>query len=109
MPIINIFVHFNLLYCKIYRDFDIIYKKSHMFLARTYDCRVFKSILLFGQSIQGALQSVEMTGKAVKSKQTILNWLKWIGNLHPATILSRAGVKGSGYFHEDEGFEKEAN
>jgi len=70
---------------------------------------VFKSILLFGQSIQGALQAVEMTGKAVKSKQTILNWLKWIGNLHPATILSRAGVKGSGYFHEDEGFEKEAN
>lgn len=70
---------------------------------------VFESILLFGQSLQGALQAFNLTGKAIKSKQTILNWLMWIGNFHPATILSRAGVKGSGYFHEDEGFEKEAN
>jgi hypothetical protein len=70
---------------------------------------VFENILLFSQSLQGALQTVKLTGKAVKSKQTILNWLRWIGNFHPATILSRAGVKGSGYFHEDEGFEKEAN
>ncbi len=70
---------------------------------------VFENILLFAQSLQGALQGFKMTGKAVKSKQTILNWLKWIGNFHPATILSRAGVKGSGYFHEDEGFEKETN
>jgi hypothetical protein len=42
----------------------------------------------------------------LKSKQTILNWIAWIGTHHPATLLSRAGIKGSGYFQEDEAFEK---
>ena len=70
---------------------------------------VFQSMLLFSQSIQGALESLKLIGKGVKSKQTILNWLRWIGTLHPATILTRAGVIGSGYFQEDEGFEKEPN
>ncbi len=31
-----------------------------------------------------------------------------MGTLHPAAILSRAGVEGSGYLQEDEGFEKES-
>ena len=35
--------------------------------------------------------------------------MKWLGTLHPATILTRAGIKGTGYFQEDEGFENEAN
>ena len=47
--------------------------------------------------------------KNVKSKQTIFNWLRWIGIFHPAEVLTRAGVKGSGYLQEDEGFEKEPN
>ena len=70
---------------------------------------VFQNMLLFGQSIQGCLQNLKITGKGVNSKQTILNWLRWIGALHPATILTRAGVIGSGYLQEDEGFEKEPN
>jgi len=69
---------------------------------------MFEKILLFSNSIQSALQDLKMMG-AVKSKQTILNWLRWIGTLHPATILTRAGVTGTGYFQEDEGFEKEPN
>jgi hypothetical protein len=68
---------------------------------------IFQNIALFSQSIQAALENTKIDGKGVKSKQTILNWLRWIGTLHPATILTRAGVKGSGYFQEDEGFEKE--
>jgi len=38
-----------------------------------------------------------------------LNWNRWAGSLHPATILTRVGVEGSGYLQEDEGFEKEPN
>ena len=45
----------------------------------------------------------------VKSKQTLYNWIRWLGTHHPATILTRAGVTGSGYLQEDEGFEKETN
>jgi hypothetical protein len=70
---------------------------------------VFENMLLFSQSIQAALEGLKVIGRAVKSKQTILNWLRWIGTFHPATILTRAGVVGSGYFQEDEGFEKEPN
>jgi hypothetical protein len=69
--------------------------------------QVFQNILLFSQSIQAALQNLTVAG--VKSKQTIFNWLRWIGTFHPAAILTRAGVVGSGYFQEDEGFEKEPN
>lgn len=68
---------------------------------------ILRSICLFGQSIRSALESTDLTGKKVKSVQTILNWIKWIGFLHPAEILMRANVKCSGYFQEDEGFEKE--
>ena len=68
--------------------------------------QVFRNIVLFSQSLRGALENLKLMGK-VKSKQTILNWLRWVGALHPATLLSRAGIKGTGYFQEDEGFEKE--
>jgi hypothetical protein len=69
--------------------------------------QVFQNILLFSQSIQAALQNLALAG--VKSKQTIFNWLRWIGTFHPAAVLTRAGVAGSGYLQEDEGFEKEPN
>jgi hypothetical protein len=69
--------------------------------------QVFQNILLFSQSIQSALQNLAIAG--VRSKQTIFNWLRWIGTIHPAAVLTRAGVAGSGYLQEDEGFEKEPN
>jgi hypothetical protein len=71
---------------------------------------VCRNMFLFYQSIQGSIENLKIIGKrSVKSKQTILNWTRWIGTLHPATILTRAGVKGTGYLQEDEGFEKEPN
>ena len=69
---------------------------------------IVQGIVLFGQSLRGALEHFKLTGAEIKSKQTILNWLRWFGTLHPAAILTRAGIKGSGYFQEDEGFEKES-
>lgn len=69
---------------------------------------IVKGIVLFGNSLQSAINNSNLTGRKLKSKQTILNWLRWFGTLHPASILTRAGVKGSGYFQEDEGFEKES-
>jgi hypothetical protein len=42
------------------------------------------------------------------SPQTLQDWLTWFGTLHPASVLTRAGVTGTGYFQEDEGVEKEA-
>lgn len=69
---------------------------------------IIRSIVLFGQSLQGASESFQLTGARLKSKQTILNWVRWFGTFHPAEILTRAGIKGSGYFQEDEGFEKES-
>lgn len=70
---------------------------------------ILRSICLFAQSIRGAFESTDLTGRKVKSIQTIENWIKWIGFLHPAEILTRTNVKCSGYFQEDEGFEKEPN
>jgi hypothetical protein len=70
---------------------------------------VFQNMLLFSQSFQAALENLKIIKRGVKTKQTILNWLRWMGTLHPATILTRAGITGSGYFQEDEGFEKEPN
>lgn len=67
---------------------------------------VFRGILLFSESLQDAMQNLKVNSKMV-SKQTIFNWLRWVGTFHPAEILERSGVKGSGYFQEDEGFEKE--
>lgn len=69
---------------------------------------VCRNLFLFQLSIQGALQNTAIMGAGrVKSKQTIFNWIRWLGTHHPATILTRAGVTGSGYLQEDEGFEKE--
>jgi len=71
---------------------------------------VCRNLFLFQLSTQGALQNTALMGKGrVKSKQTIFNWIRWLGTHHPATILTRAGVTGSGYLQEDEGFEKEPN
>lgn len=58
-------------------------------------------------SAEYAQQLVGLTGNPVNSKQTILNWMKWFSIYHPAELLEKAGVKGSGYFQEDEGFQKE--
>ncbi len=71
---------------------------------------VTRNICLHQQSFQNALESISILGKSsVKSKQTVLNWLRWLGSYYPATVLTRAGIKGSGYIQEDEGFEKEPN
>lgn len=70
--------------------------------------RIVRGIVLFGKSINSALHDFKLTGSELKSKQTIFNWIRWFGALHPATILSGAGIKGSGYLQEDEGFEKES-
>ena len=71
---------------------------------------VYRNLYRFNLSLQGVIEDLKIIGKkSVKSKQTILNWSRWAGSLHPATVLMRAGVKGSGYLQEDEGFEKEPN
>ncbi|MCP3966232.1 MAG: hypothetical protein GY718_07740 [Lentisphaerae bacterium] len=70
--------------------------------------QILRDIVLFSESINGVLKNMKyLCGREIKSKQTIFNWLRWIGTHHPATLLTRAGVTGSGYFQEDEGFEKE--
>ncbi len=68
---------------------------------------VLRGILLSAHSLNSALESFKLTGCELKSKQTLLNWIAWMGTSHPAAILSRAGVTSAGYFQEDEGFEKE--
>ena len=68
--------------------------------------RVIEGIFLRGVSLNYAQGMMDLTGFSVKSKQTILNWMKWIGMLHPAELLNRAGVTSSGYFQEDEGFQR---
>ncbi len=71
---------------------------------------VCRNLFLFQLSTQGALENTAfMKEGRVKSKQTLFNWIRWLGTHHPATILTRAGVTGSGYLQEDEGFEKEPN
>ncbi len=68
------------------------------------------NLFLSNQSYQSALANLRIIGKkCVKSKQTIFNWVRWIGTHHPATLLTRAGINGSGYLQEDEGFQKEPN
>ena len=69
---------------------------------------IVRGIVLFGKSINSALHDFNLTGSELKSKQTIFNWIRWFGSLQPAKILSGAGIKGSGYLQEDEGFEKES-
>jgi hypothetical protein len=67
-----------------------------------------RKVVLFGQSLQATLEDLEILVPGGHSKQTLLDWLEWVGALHPATLLTRAGIQGAGYFQEDEGFEKEA-
>ena len=67
---------------------------------------VVRNVLLFNSSIRSAIETLKDFCN-VKSKETIFNWLRWIGMSHPAQLLTRAGITGSGYLHEDEGFEKE--
>ena len=70
---------------------------------------IMRPVFLFGSSIRAAFEISSLTGRKLKSMQTIMNWIKWFGFFHPAQILTRAGIVGSGYFQEDEGFEKEPN
>ena len=69
---------------------------------------IVRGIVLRGGSLHSAMENSELTGRSIKSRQTVLNWLRWFGTLHPAEVLVRAGAKSSGYFQEDEGFEKES-
>lgn len=69
---------------------------------------VLENILRFSMSVQGVMRNLRtLLPECVKSKQTVFNWLRWIGTPHPAAVLTRAGITGSGYLQEDEGFEKE--
>ncbi len=69
--------------------------------------QVLRGIVLFGQSISGAFEGIGICGRKLKSRQTLYNWIRWAGTFHPAIVLVRAGAQCSGYFQEDEGFEKE--
>ncbi len=69
---------------------------------------IVRKLTLCEQSLQSTLLDLEMLIPGGHSKQTLLDWVTWFGTLHPATILTRAGVSGTGYFQEDEGVEKEA-
>ncbi|KPA13712.1 hypothetical protein MHK_006080 [Candidatus Magnetomorum sp. HK-1] len=71
--------------------------------------KVLEGILLRGVCLQYAQEIMDLTGFPVKSKQTILNWMEWIGTFHPADLLERAEATASGYLQEDEGFQKEPN
>jgi hypothetical protein len=54
---------------------------------------VCQNMCLFCQSIQGAIENLKIIGEnSVKSRQTILNWILWMGTHHPATILTRSGI-----------------
>ena len=68
---------------------------------------VLEGLTTKGTSLQFSQEITSLTGYPVKSKQTILNWLQWIGYYHPAELLSVSGAQSNGYFQEDEGFQKE--
>lgn len=79
---------------------------------KNYAMEIVKSacrpLFLFQQTRQGTLERLKLAGKdGVKSKQTLYNWIRGLGTPHPASVLTRAGMEASGYFQEDEGFEKE--
>ncbi len=69
---------------------------------------VVEKMTRFGQSLSASLKDLEILAPGGHSRQTPLEWLAWFGAQHPAEVLTRAGIQGTGYFHEDEGFEKEA-
>ena len=70
---------------------------------------LLRNIALFGHSVNAVIENMKSStcGRGLKSKQTVYNWIRWIGTFHPATLMTRAGATCSGYFQEDEGFEKE--
>jgi len=68
---------------------------------------VLEGLTKNGTSLQYSQEITSLTGHPVKSKQTILNWLQWIGYYHPAELLSLSSAHSNGYFQEDEGFQKE--
>ena len=71
---------------------------------------VCRALYLRSNSIQSVFEQTEHMGKnRIKSRQTIIDWMRWFGMLDPAKILTDAGIKGTGYLQEDEGFEKEPN
>lgn len=71
---------------------------------------VCRALSLRSNSILSVLEQTEHLGRnRVKSRQTIIDWMRWMGTLHPAAVLTRAGIQGTGYLQEDEGFEKEPN
>ncbi len=70
--------------------------------------QVIRDVVLFSESISGVPENVgNLCGRKIRSRQTVLRCLQWMGFHHPTTALPRPGVTGSGYFQEDEGFEKE--
>jgi len=68
---------------------------------------IVRSACLFGNTVRGLFEITGICGRKLKSIRTVMNRIKRMGFNHPAEILTRAGVKVSGYFQEDEGFEKE--
>jgi hypothetical protein len=69
---------------------------------------IVRKLTLFGQSLAATLEDLTVMIPGGHSVQTLLDWLAWFGTRHPASVLTDAGIPGSGYFQEDEGFEKEA-
>jgi hypothetical protein len=67
-----------------------------------------KKLVLCGQSLRATLEDLDILSPGGHSLQTLLDWIAWFGTLPPATILTRAGIQGHGYFQEDEGFENES-
>ena len=51
-----------------------------------------RAVCLFCQSVRGASEATALSGGKLKSVQTIMNWIKWMGFLHPARIPAGAGV-----------------
>lgn len=70
--------------------------------------QVLRNVVLFGQSISAAFENFRTCGRSLHSRQTIYNWLRWAGTFHPAVLLTRGKAQCTGYFQEDEGFEKES-
>ncbi len=55
---------------------------------------IVRGLVLSGHGFRDSYENFKLTGSKLKSCQTILNWLQWFGIHHPATLLTRAGVKG---------------
>ena len=50
---------------------------------------VCRALFLRSNSIRSVFEQTEHLGKSrVKSRQTIFNWIRWMGTLHPAVVLT---------------------